>query len=156
MGKYAHITDPATIFLDSDSVDAPYSVYRSGDNYVFNGYGGAGATIQLAYYEYPRRLKYYKNDTTRPAMYDEDLESWSYQAPYSADIAPNNKAKAQDLTTNWILMRWEDLVLAGVRAKAYSRAGDQDRSRAAYSIFENSRSTFIAAESMEFIGFYRG
>lgn len=153
--KYAHLTTPGTINIDTDSVDAAYTVYRSGDNYVFDGYGQTGSEIDVAYYEYPKRLVYYPTGDTRPCTYDVESETFAYNTIYNPDTPPNTHEQAQFLCTNWLLQRWEDLIMQGTRAKLYNRTDDMTRAKASYSMYMEQRPVMVAAESMEFIGFYR-
>lgn len=153
--KYAHISSPGTQFIDPNSVDAPYTVYRSGDSYVFGGYGQTGSQIFVAYYEYLPRLVYYPPTlNTRPCTWDEATETFAYNPTYG--VNPTTKAQAEAMCTNWMLQRWPDLCLQGLRSKAYNRNGDEVKGKTAFSSYENSRPTLLNTESMEFIGFYRG
>lgn len=155
--KYAHLVTPGTINLGSQEVDYPYIVYRSGDNYVFDGYGETGSQIQLAYYEYPKRLIYYVSTiNNRPATYDDATELYTYNTTYNPNIPPNDHDAALALTTNWLLERWEDLIMQGTRSKIYNRTADDIRAKSSYSAYMEQRPVMVAAESMEFIGFYRG
>lgn len=158
IGKYAHPTGAGTKLLENgENLDDGLNVYRSGDNYVFSGYGATGSQIQVAYYEYPRRLKYYASNANpaAPAVYNEDTETWTYNAPYNTGI-PADEEIARNLCTNWLLMRWQDLIMQGTRAKMYGRLADNDKARVAYSSFEASRPGMAAVESNEFLGFYTG
>ncbi len=150
MGKYAKAADPSLLYID-DSLNAEYNFYRSGANYVFNGFGGIGSRIQLSWFEYVPRLTYYAPGA-RPATFDEATGLWSYLTA----VTPEEKAAALELSTNWILQRWPDLCYAGTRAKTYSKTADDTRAKVAYSLYESQRPGFIAAESAEFVGFYQG
>lgn len=55
--------------------------YRAGGVYVFAGYGGLNATISLAFYEYPRELKY-RDSIDRLATYDVET-GWAYHSEWS-------------------------------------------------------------------------
>ncbi len=112
--------------------DLEYFHYRVGGSYVFSGYGGIGGIINLAYYEYPRSHKYF-TAPTRPAQYDPD-EGWTYAAGVTT---PELQEAARIITTNWLLMRWSDVISEGVRAKLYKRLSDTERARTCYSMFKS-------------------
>lgn len=154
VGKYAHPAKPETMYLDPNAIDNQYNYYRSGSNYVFNGYGGLGTEIWLGWFEYVKRLKYFPVGSTRPAEYDQDTETWTYSADYVG--TPELQAQARELTSNWILMRWPDLCYAGIRAKLFGRGADTEKARTFYASFESMRPGFVAAESYDFIGFFQG
>lgn len=122
----------------------PYYWYRASNYIVFHGYGGVGGVIQLAYYEYPRRLKYYAA-ADRPAQWDVDSE-WTYHSGITTD---DDKEIAEGQVTNWILMRWTDLVLEGTRAKVYKRLSDDSRARLCYSAYQAARMGIYTSETME-------
>lgn len=121
-----------------------YYYYRVGGTFVFSGYGGVGSSIAIGYYEFPRGLKY-KTAAARPATYD--LESgWSY----ADDInTPELEAAARLLTTNWLLMRWPEVVAEGVRAKVYKRLSDTERARTSYSLYGSLRQGLWTSETAE-------
>lgn len=117
--------------------------YRSGSTIAFINYGGVDAVISLAWYEMPRILRYYQA-AARPATWDVDSQSFTYITGYSG--TDDLKLEARELTTNWVLDRWEELVAQGVRTKIYARAGDEIRSKLAYSTFEALRPGMVSAE----------
>lgn len=117
--------------------------YRAGGNVFFFGYGGINGRVSLAWYEYVKALKYYTVDT-RPASYD--IESgWSYKSEFNT--SDEQRALAQRLTSNWILLRWDSVVEEGVRAKIYKRTSDTERARTSYSMYSTLRQGFISSES---------
>lgn len=121
--------------------------YRGGGTYVFGGYGGVGAQIALGWFEFPRALKY-KSQDARPAEYD--IESgWSYADGINS---PELEEGARELVTNWLLMRWSDLIAEGLRAKIYKRLSDEARSRTSYSLYSSLRHGLWTSESFEFAG----
>lgn len=117
--------------------------YRAGPNYYFAGCGGVNAVISLAYYEYPRGLKYYAAGN-RPCEYDPDM-GFTYAAPF--DGSEELHAAAIGFTTNWLLMRWSLVIEEGVRAKVYKRLSDTDRQRTAYSLYSQLRLGLSTSES---------
>lgn len=112
-----------------------YSFYRIGDGFAFSGYGSTGSVIKLAYFEFPRRLKYYAV-ANRPASWDDEI-GWTYKAEY--DVDETTRATARKLVSNWLLLRWYDVLTEGVRAKVYKRTSDEVRGRTAYSLFSTLR-----------------
>jgi hypothetical protein len=123
--------------------------YRAGGNFYFAGYGGVGAKISLAYYAFCRRLKYYAVDA-RPGEYDSDM-GWTYAPEF--DTTPELRLAAQAFTTNWMLMRWNDVISEGVRAKIYKRLSDTDRARTSFSQYTTLRMGLVTAESAQLGGF---
>lgn len=115
--------------------------YRAGNYFAFSGYGGLNAVIALAYFEYPRRLKYF-DALTRPASYDPEA-GWTYAADIITD---EQKLEAQEQTTNWILFRWADVLTEGIRAKVYKRASDDSRARTSYSLYSQLRQGLYTSE----------
>lgn len=112
-----------------------YSFYQIGGGFAFAGYGQTGSRIKLAYFEFPRRLKYYAV-ADRPATWD-DESGWSYKTSF--DVDETTRANARALVSNWLLLRWYDVMAEGVRAKIYKRVSDEVRGRTAYSLYSTLR-----------------
>ena len=125
------------------------SYYQSGGSFIFQNYGGLNAVIDLAYYEYPTRLKYYA-PADRLASYDVET-GWSYHVSVTT---PEAQVTAREKSSNWILLRWEDLIREGVRAKIYKRTGDDTRGRTAYSAFTAMRRNIESSELATQDGIY--
>jgi hypothetical protein len=123
--------------------------YRAGTRYVFSGYGQMGSRISLAYYVYPRKLKYYAAGS-RPAIYDSDM-GWTYADAFSG--TPDLNQAAQAYTTNWMLMRWDTVIREGLRAKIYKRLSDGDRAKLCYSLYSNLRQGLYTSESIDLGGY---
>lgn len=121
--------------------------YRTGKTFVFAGYGGLDTQIALGWYEFPRSLKY-KAVAARPASFD--IESgWTY----ADDITTAElELAAQELTTNWLILRWNDVVAEGLRAKIYKRLSDDSRSRTSYSMYQSLRHGLWTSETAELYG----
>lgn len=115
--------------------------YQVGQTFVFSGYGGVDANIALGYFAFPSSLKYY-SVATRPASYDVE-SGWSYHVDVITD---EDKAAARLVTTNWLLMRWNDVVSEGVRAKLFKRVSDTERARNCYSLYGQLRQGLITSE----------
>lgn len=121
--------------------------YRVGETFVFAGYGGLNSQIAIAWYEFPRSLKY-KSAGARPAEFD--IESgWTYAEGIDTD---EEQLGARELVTNWILLRWSSVVAEGLRAKVYKRLSDDSRSRTCYSLYQSLRHGLWTSEVAEFYG----
>lgn len=118
--------------------------YRSGSSFVFSGYGGVGGVIGLGYFAFPPSLKY-KSEAARPAYYDVE-SGWVYHPTIVTD---EDKAAARLLVTNWLLMRWSDVVSEGVRAKLFKRVSDTERARNCYSLYGQLRQGLITSETAD-------
>jgi hypothetical protein len=122
-----------------------YFYYRGADSLIFGGrigYGGLNAKVSIAYYEYPKGLKYYAL-ADRPATYDYEA-GWTYGAGI---VTPEQQLAAQERVSNWVLLRWEQVLLEGLRAKVYKRTGDETRQRTCYSMFMQLRNLLVSSEA---------
>lgn len=117
--------------------------YRAGDTYAFSGYGGLNSNISIAYYEYPRRLRY-RVEAERLVQWDDDLGWVSYHADW--DDTDELMLDARNLSSNWILVRWRDVVAEGLRAKVYKRLSDDGRARTSYSLYSQLRQGLFTSE----------
>lgn len=124
-----------------------YYYYRVGSTLVFANYGGTGSVIDLAWFEYPNRLKYMPM-ATRVAQYDDEV-GWLF-AP--GIVTPEQQALAKIRSTNWLLLRWHDVLMEGVRAKIYKRVSDEVRQRTSYSMFQQLRQGLWISEVAELGG----
>lgn len=118
--------------------------YQVGGSFVFSGYGGIGGEIALGYFLFPASLKY-KAAAVRPASYDSE-SGWSYHEDIITD---EDKEDARLISTNWLLMRWSDVISEGVRAKTYKRVSDTERARNSYSLYGQLRQGLITSEVAE-------
>jgi hypothetical protein len=119
-----------------------YYYYRAGTNVSFSGFGGVNATISLSWFEYVPNLKYYAV-ADRPATYD-DVDGWTYKNTY--DVDDTTRQNAQDLCTNWLLLRWSSVIEEGLRAKVYKRVSDDSRAKTSYSMYTTLRQGLYSAE----------
>lgn len=127
----------------NDASMEPYWWYRTGSNIAFSNLE-VGETVELAYFEFPRLLTYYAA-AARPATWSSETETFTYLPAY--DVDETTRENARNLSTNWLLLRWGELALKqGIRSKVWSRLGDMDRARIAYSAFEAMRVQLIASE----------
>ena len=115
--------------------------YQVGQSFVFAGYGGLNGLIALGYYAFPASLKYF-TEANRPASYDA-VDGWTYHASVTT---PEDEEAARLVVTNWLLMRWSDVVSEGVRAKLFKRVSDTERARNCYSLYGQLRQGLITSE----------
>lgn len=124
-----------------------YVFQRAGNSVVFKGYGGVGAPISFSWYEYPKSLKYYA-PADRPASYDSE-DGWTYAAGV---VSEEDQLAAQARVTNWILLRWNSVLIEGLRAKVYKRLADETRARTSYSLYSQLRNGLFTSEISQFNG----
>ena len=122
---------------------SPYWYYRAGSRFVFSGYGGVNSYINLAFYEYPRRLAYFA-EGARPAVWDDTTQDFTYHADWTA--TDELRLDARNLSSNWLLVRWRDVLAEGVRAKLYKRLSDENRQRTSYSLYSQLRQGLFTSE----------
>lgn len=127
--------------------DLTHFYYRAGNTFVFAGYGGLNSQIAAAWYEFPRSLKY-KSVANRPAQYDVET-GWTYDP---AITTPEEELGARELTTNWLILRWNQVIAEGLRAKVYKRLSDDTRARTSYSLYSSLRHGLWTSETAEFYG----
>jgi hypothetical protein len=145
VGKYAKLRKPSAIHRFIGEVDGQFYYYRTGPSIAFNAYGGTGAQIQLAWYEYPRALAY-QSAASRLVTWSEAAQEFTFA---SSVTTPEAQLAALELATNWLLARHAELVKQGVRAKVYARLGNYDRARLSYSLYESLRPGMMDAESID-------
>jgi len=152
-GRYATERKPSSLrqFVDSDD-GGQYGYYRTAGQLAFTNFGGVGSQIMLAWFEFPKTLTYYAAGA-RPATWDEESESWTYLPSY--DVSDATREEARNLCTNWMLERWADLLLAGLRAKIYARLADEVRMRTSYSTYQGLRVGLLATETYNMTPRYR-
>jgi predicted DCC family thiol-disulfide oxidoreductase YuxK len=103
-------------------------------------------------FEYPTALKY-KVTASRPAQYDVE-SGWTYATVGSVnyDLDADSRELARSLVTNWILLRWADILREGLRAKIYKRLSDQLRAQTSYSLYSQLRQGLYTSEAAELQG----
>lgn len=121
-----------------------YYFYRVGSTFVFSGYGGVDGTIAIGYYEYPRALSYLAA-AARPATYTEE-SGWAYAAGIDT---PELQEAARLTVSNWLLLRWNQVIAEGLRAKVYKRTSDTERARTSYSLYTSLRRGLYTSETGE-------
>lgn len=119
--------------------------YRGGGALFFKNYGGIGSSISLSWYEFVPALKYYAV-ADRPATYDVE-SGWYYKTSY--DVDDTTRETAQNLVSNWILLRWSIVIEEGLRAKVYKRVADETRARTSYSLYSTLRQGLYTSETAD-------
>lgn len=122
--------------------------YRAGGYIAFNGVN-VGEVINLTYFQYPSRLKYYPVaiPQVRPAIYDIETDSFTYATAY--DVDDTTRENARNLVTNWLLLNHVEILKQGVRAKVWARLGETDRAKIAFSAYESLKLGLIGSEINE-------
>lgn len=157
-GKYATERKPSSIKAFDGSVDgAEYGYYRSGNEVFFNNYGGDGAQILIAWFDHIQRQAYYPVGS-RPCQWDDSTEEFVYYTVGAINYGSTDelKARAQYLCTNWMIQRWYDTMLQGVRAKLWARLADDVRGKTAYSSYQTMRNQLTQTETLVMAPRYRG
>lgn len=151
-GKYLGRMDYAEeVSPGPNMASKPFYYYRSGPSFVFGGiqgYGGVGAKIQISWFEYVASLKY-KVVADREATYDVE-SGWTYRMDYSGNAILQAQARAR--VSNWILLRWHDVLREGLRAKIYKRLSDQVRQTTSYSLYMQLRNGLYTSEIAQLSG----
>lgn len=155
IGRWAMPRPPGIVNLENRGpIDNYFYWYQSGNFLCFNGFGGLGKIIRLSTFYYPRSLVYHRGSVTdqidpRWAEYNTELETWDYR-----EGTGKTDEELRDLSTNWILLRWPDMIREGVRAKVYKRLGDENRQRTSYSSYESMRAEMQTQEIVQGTGGY--
>lgn len=136
---------PKLILPGINLIDAVYYYYFSGDSIIFAGLE-SGALINVAFFEYFKRLKDYPVVADRPAVWDFETEIFTYHATY--DIDATTRTNARDLTSNWLLQYWNHLIVEGAKAKLYLTTKDVDRSKPSFSLYKSYQNDLLAMEPM--------
>lgn len=152
IGRYAFPKTPSTMFDGVYTPDRRSNYYRSGSNFILNGYGGTDSLVKAAWFEYPPSFKYYAV-AARPATFNDETGEWTYLPAYVTD---EEKETARDLVSCWLLLRYKELVTQGACAKVFARMSDSERGKVAYSLFQSGRTQLIAAETFVTETYYSG
>lgn len=144
--------------------------YKATDYYIFKGTQGVGDKLNVAYYRYGARHKYYlrygqdsskvpgdATYTVRPAYFDPEGEVWYYlnaeEDGYVTTLGDTaEETLRQENVSNWIILKWKDMLMQGAQAKLFHSVGDQDRSRTAFAIYKQQQDLFLKEEAVESIG----
>lgn len=123
-----------------------YWFYRSGDSFVFNGLA-IGDMITYAYQQYLPKLHYFADEADRPARFlvgEADDGVWAYHADYTGNETLNQKA--EDLTSNWLIFYWYDLIMEGSLNKIYKTVADE-RQSTAFALYKSFQKDLKRGES---------
>lgn len=127
--------------------------YAAGSYYVLSG-TDASQVVNLAYYLWLPRLKYYSVGT-RPAVYDETTMTWTYLVNgvyVSTTGSDAGDAAAQALVTNWILLTYSDMVEEGGCAKLFKAVSDA-RAPLSFALYKGLAADLEAIEQFETVGY---
>ena len=124
-----------TPVLPSDRVFKLHNYYyRAGDCFSFVG---ARQSIQIAYYSLPKYLHYIEPDD-RIVEFD------------GCGFDPSVPQEEIDKATNWVLLRWRDVVYDGAMARLLRMAKDP-RQPAFFSAFERGKKAMRANEGTDYV-----
>lgn len=126
--------------------------YRTGAQIALSGVV-EGSTVKISWFDYPRQLAYY-TAANRPAVWNVESQTFSYHADYNS--TDELKETARELSTNWLLQRWEMTIMQGVRNKIHARLGEPERAKTSYSLYSALRMQLVNSESMELEPVYGG
>lgn len=143
-GCYAHKKHPTRALEHGIDALDPYW-YRSGQYLIFNGIS-VGDAVKQSWFEFPQRLIYY-SEAVRPATYNIQSDAFTYLPSYDVDAA--TRLAAEILVTNWLILRWAEVLKQGVRAKIFARLGEESRAKMAFSAFESLRRGLNTTEANE-------
>jgi hypothetical protein len=160
VGRRARRRPPGVVNLENRGVPADnYYWYQSGNAICFSGFGVVGSIIKLSAFYYPRSLFYHRDSPLatgtdkdpRWAEHDSETDTWVYRP----DTGKTNP-ELEELSTNWVMARWTDMIREGVRAKVYKRLGDENRQRTSYSSYESMRVEMQTQEISQGVAYSEG
>ena len=127
-----------------------YYYYRGPTYYTFVGVA-SGYTINVAYYRYLDRLKYYASGSN-PAYFDTEEFKWYYlqdDGTYADALATTELEEAAvQASSNWLLQDWFDLILEGTVAKIFKNQKDE-RDKSTYAQYKSYQSDLISGEATD-------
>ena len=99
--------------------------YKLGGHHVFVGWK---EVVDLFYISYPPHFKYF-TPTERPAVLDRGTGQFMYRAGLGPHVSSLGNATTHDMLErqvyDWMLDRWQSLVVDGVLTKLYVALGDE-------------------------------
>lgn len=128
--------------------DLNYFYYGIQDAIVFSG-GSTGSLIDIAWFRYPWPLNYYAVGS-RPAVYDQEEEikgnnPWTYLPEYDTD--DTQRELARELVSNWLLLRWKDLIREGANSKLFRLQDESEgKSRGTFGLYKNLQQDLMRVE----------
>lgn len=134
--KYPFGTYPLFIAPGKKTKGQRNFFYSAVNYFSFSGIQ-LGENLDVAYYRFSRRFKYYAA-ADRPAVYDFETEVFTYLAAF--DVNDATRENARDLVSNWELIDWYDTIFAGSVAKVLKRAFDQ-KAGVAFAEYDAMRTT---------------
>lgn len=134
-GSFPDFIQPGRKQQNQDSYYYGAATYYVLKGVLFSASAGSGS-FNVAYYQFPKNLKYYADVADRPAVYDKTTEEWTYNAAYDTDDVARSVARA--LVSNWLLADWYDLVKEGTSAKIFKIVNDETRASTHFSFFERT------------------
>jgi hypothetical protein len=141
--------------LKQEQYETPYFYYGASTYIVFAGVD-VGDLIDVAYYEYLRRLRYYEDTTgNRPAYFDDSTETWYYWdgSAYVTTLGTTAlDLAAQALVTNWLVFNWYDTILEGTLAKLFKDQQDP-RSPTSFALYKSYQKSLSGGEPYESLGY---
>lgn len=146
--------------INTRNLDVYY--YQTLDSLVFSGVP-IGSTIAIAYYVHPRVFNYYHKlgSTDNPAIsqgivpaYLDDFGVWHYLTTdgngNSTYIPTLGSAildeAAQNISGDWIVFKYHQMLIQGTLAKAFKDRGDIPRSTLSFSLYQTLLSDMIQSE----------
>ncbi len=145
--KYTEEIYPKYITPGRRQQDVINFYYAASTYFVFKGLT-VGATFNVAYYSYFKKLVYF-DPLKRPARFFADLDKWQYldgNNDYVDTLGSELLDEAvKALVTNWILFDWYDMVLEGILAKQFKVQGDP-RSVTHFALFKSFIKDLLQAE----------
>lgn len=139
--QYADGLFPREIRMGSALKDRTYFFYDAGSYWACSGVT-VGDVLNIGYYQFPKKLKYYES-ALRPAVFDEEAETWTYLTA----VTDPDKLIAREKVTNWITSDWTLLITEGTLAKVFKLIKDQERAVTHYSAFERMKNLqFLSTE----------
>lgn len=123
----------------------PYRYYEAAGYIAFVGME-LNTLIDVAYYRFQPRLQYYAVGA-RPAtaVFDYDTEQFQFTYFNLTSIGdldytlPANQALAQKKVSNWLLLKWNEMIQEGTLTKTYKLLGETERASTAFALFEKTR-----------------
>jgi hypothetical protein len=151
IGRYARMRGPkANQVQNPNDQLGSYYWYRTGPQVLLNRPGADGNGVRICWHEYPRSLVYYAA-ANQPVRWDPVAQEYVWNPTWTGTAQ-----EALDACTNWVLERHEEMLKEGVRAKAYKRIADVERSRLSYSQYESMKAAVINTESIDMTVNYGG
>lgn len=127
--------------------------YRSGEDFFFKGQGAVNSLVGLAFYTYLVSLTYFAVGSRPAEFIDGAFKFFDLTASggIDYDLDDTNRALALTLTTNWMLIDWDDYIEVGARQKGYADTGEETRSRSFFARYRGYRVQLSTAEGAETI-----